>query len=193
MFRGPVSDEELNALPAELMIYVSGHQVRGQRASTIWVRAPSAAAAQAVVEDAISVPGVVSEATPLPYWISVAVPDEDASALELALDARRARPGWIFASLVTKDPSDGFAELQYEVVAETDDGALRRGLEDYRELRLDAGLPPHNLRMPACSHRGPAGSRSSAIKPGSNARRTCWIGEIGISPLLSHRLRWRYS
>lgn len=144
MFRGPVSDEELNALPADVMIYVSGHEVRGSRASTIWVRAANAAAAQQAVNDAISAPGVVSEATPLPYWISVAVPDEDASALERALDARRSRPGLIFASLVMKDPSDGFAELQYEVVAETDDGALRRGLDDYRELRLDAGLPPHD-------------------------------------------------
>jgi HEPN domain-containing protein len=144
VFRGPVSDEELNALPAELMTYVSGHEVRGQRASTIWVRAANAAAAQQAVQDAISAPGSASEATPLPYWISVAVPDEDANALERTLDARRARPGWIFASLVTKDPSDGFAELQYEVVAETDDGALRRGLEDYRDLRLNAGLPPHD-------------------------------------------------
>jgi HEPN domain-containing protein len=143
VFRGPVSDEELNALPADQMIYVSGHEVRGQRASTIWVRAANAAAAQQAVEHAISAPGLASEGTPLPYWISVAVPDEDANALERALDARRARPGWIFASLVTKDPSDGFAELQYEVVAETDQGALRRGLEDYRDLRLDAGLPPH--------------------------------------------------
>jgi HEPN domain-containing protein len=144
VFGGPVSDEELNALPADLMIYVSGHEVRGTRASTIWVRAPDAAAAQQRVKEAISTPGVVSQAMPLPYWISVAVPDEDASALERALDARRARPGWIFASLVMKDPSDGFSELQYEVVAETDDGALRRGLDDYRELRLDAGLPPHD-------------------------------------------------
>lgn len=145
VFRGPVADGELNALPADLMmIYVSGHEVRSSRASTIWVRAASAAAAQQAVNDAISAPGVVSEATPLQYWISVAVPDEDASALERALDARRSRPGWIFASLVMKDPSDGFAELQYEVVAETDDGALRRGLDDYRELRLDAGLPPHD-------------------------------------------------
>lgn len=144
MFRGPVSDEELNALPADLMIPVSGHEVRGSRASTIWVRAASAAAAQQAVKDAISAPGVVSEATPLPYWISVAVPDEDASAIERALDVRRSRPEWIFANLVMKDPSDGFAELQFEVVAETDDGALRRGLKNYRELRLDAVLPPHD-------------------------------------------------
>ncbi len=144
MFRGPVSDEELNALHADLMIYVSGHEVRGSKASTNWVRAANAGAAQQAVRDAISAPGSASEATPLPYWISVAVPDEDASALERALDARRSRPGWMFASLVMKDPSDGFAELQYEVVAETDDGALRRGLEDYRELRLDAGLRPHD-------------------------------------------------
>ena len=144
MFRGPVSDEELSALPADVMIYVSGHEVRGSRASTIWVRAENAVAAQQAVRDAISAPGSVSEAMPLPYWISVAVPDEDASAVERALDARRSRPGWILASLVMKDPSDGFAELQYEVVAETDDGALRRGLEDYRELRLDAGLPLHD-------------------------------------------------
>jgi hypothetical protein len=144
VFRGPVTDQELNALPADLMIYVSGHEVRGQRASTIWVRAASAAEAKQAVEDAISAPGSASEAMPLPYWISVAVPDEDANALERALDARRARPGWIFASLVTKDPSDGFAELQYEVAAETDEGALRHGMEDYRDLRLDAGLPPHD-------------------------------------------------
>ena len=95
--------------------------------------------------------------------------------------------------MVTKDPSDGFAELQYEVVAETDEGALRRGLEDYRDLRLDAGLSPHDPPYASLPHRGPAGSRSSAIKHGSNARRTCSIGEIGISRLLSHRLRWRYS
>ncbi len=126
------------------MIYVSGHQVRGSRASTIWVRAADAAAAQQAVRDAIPAAGTVSEAIPLPYWISIAVPDEDAGALERALDGRRARPGWILASLVTKDPPDGFAELQFEVVAETDDGALRRGLEEYRDLRLDAGLPPHD-------------------------------------------------
>lgn len=144
MFRGPVSDDELNALPADQMIYVSGHEVRGTRASTIWVRAADADTAQQAVRAAISAPGAVSEATPLPYWISIAVPDEDASAVERTLDARRARPGWIFASLVTKDPPDGFAELQYEVVAGTDDEALRRGLEDYRELRLDAGLPPRD-------------------------------------------------
>jgi hypothetical protein len=144
VFRGPVSDEELNALPEDRMIYVSGHEVRGSRSSTIWVRAADAAAAQQAVRDAIPVAGVVSEAIPLPYWISIAVPDEDASALERALDSRRARPGWIFASLVTKDPPDGFAELQYEVVAETDTGALRRGLEAYRDLRLEAGLPRHD-------------------------------------------------
>jgi hypothetical protein len=144
VFRGPVSDAELNALPADVMVYVSGHEIRGSRASTIWVRAPTAAEAQRAVTEAISTPGAVSEAQPLPYWISVAVPDEDAGAVERALDARRSRPGWNFASLATKDPSDGFAELQYEVVAETDDGALRRGLENYRELRVDAGLPPHD-------------------------------------------------
>ena len=126
------------------MIYVSGHQVRGSRASTIWVRAVDAAAAQQAVRDAIPTAGTLSDAIPLPYWISIAVPDEDADVLERALDSRRARPGWILASLVTKDPPDGFAELQFEVVAETDDGALRRGLEDYRDLRLDAGLPPHD-------------------------------------------------
>jgi len=144
VFRGPVSDEELNALPEDRMIYVSGHQVRGSRASTIWVRAADAAAAQQAVRDAIPAAGTVSEAIPLPYWISIAVRDEDAGALERALDGRRARPGWILASLITKDPPDGFAELQFEVVAETDDGALRRGLEEYRDLRLDAGLPPHD-------------------------------------------------
>jgi HEPN domain-containing protein len=144
VFRGPASDEELHALPEDLMIYVSGHEVRGSRSSTIWVRAADAAAAQQAVRDAIPAPGVVSEATPLPYWISIAVPDEDTSALERALDGRRSRPGWIFASVVTKDPPDGFAELQFEVVAETDNGALRRGLEEYRQLRLEAGLPPHD-------------------------------------------------
>src|SRR2546423_5149569 len=94
VFRGPVSDEELNALPEDRMIYVSGHQVRGSRASTIWVRAADAAAAQQAVRDAIPSAGTLSEAIPLPYWISIAVPDEDADALERALDGRRARPGW---------------------------------------------------------------------------------------------------
>ena len=168
VFRGPVSDKELNALPADLMIYVSGHEVRGQRASTIWVRAASAAEAKQAVEDAISTSGSASEAMPLPYWISAAVPDEDANALERALDARRARPGWIFASHVTKDPSDGFAELQYEVVAETDEAALRRGMEDYRDLRLDAGLPPtrSSVRKLAATVARPA----AAVPPSSTAR-----------------------
>jgi hypothetical protein len=143
VFRGPVSDEDLNALAEDHLLYVSGHEVGGSRSSTIWVRAADAAGAQQALRDAISAPGVVSEATPLPYWISIAVPDEDAGALERALDARSSPGEWLFASVVTKDPPDGFAELQFEVVAETDEGALRRGLEGYRELRLEARLDPH--------------------------------------------------
>lgn len=153
VFRGPVSDEELNGLPPDRMIYVSGHEIAGSRSSTIWVRAPDAATAEQAVTEAISTPGGVSEVAPLPYWISVAVPAEDVSALENALEERRSRRGWLFASIVTKEPTDGFGELQFEVVAETDEGALRRGLEHYRDLRLEAHLPPHqppysNLQPP---------------------------------------------
>jgi hypothetical protein len=193
VFRGPASDEELNALPANSMIYVSGHEVRGSRSSTIWVRAVDAATAESAVRDAVSTPGVVSEATPLPYWISLAVPDEDVGAIEQALDARRARPGWVFASLVMKEPSDGFAELQFEVTAETDEAALRHGLEDYRQLRLDAGLAPHD--SPAVSLQPPclASNRSYGISCSSSARRTYSTAENAIWPLSSRKLPSRFS
>lgn len=43
---------------------------------------------------------------------------------------------------MTKEPSDGFAEVTVEVVGTTDEGAKRRAFEAYRALRADAELPP---------------------------------------------------
>lgn len=161
VFHGPVSDEVLVELPEREMVHVSGHEGAGRRSSTIWVRAADAAAAQAAVQAAVTTPGAIDPATPLPYWISIGVPETDADALDRAVDERRSGS---IDSLITKEPSDGFAELMMEVVAETDQGAVVTGLDMYRDLRIAAGLgaadppyftlhPPWPGRQPQHHHR----------------------------------------
>ncbi len=139
VFRGPVSDEVLAALPDGEMVHVSGHEGAGRRSSTMWVRAADAAGAEAAVRTAIATPGAIEPATPLPYWMSIGVPEEDADGLDRAISERRTDA---IDSLITKEPSGGFAEVMLEVVADTDQGAVRRGLDEYRDLRIAARLEP---------------------------------------------------
>jgi hypothetical protein len=115
-----------------------GTRGSGERAPRFGYAA-DAAAAEAAVQAAITTPGAIEPATALPYWISIGVPETDADALDRAVSERQ---GDSIDSLITKDPSDGFAELMLEVAADTDQGAVRRGLDEYRDLRIAAGLRP---------------------------------------------------
>lgn len=143
VYRGPeLPDDVLRDEPARPFVYVSGHGgFVGAQSRTFWVRAASAAEAEEIVRDATSATsGVVLPATQLSYTIFVSIPEGDADAID------RVRVEWgvsLMDAVITSDPSDGFAELLLEVVADTDDGAARRGLEAYRDLRIRAGLPPH--------------------------------------------------
>jgi hypothetical protein len=139
VFRGPVSDEVLAQLPEDKMVHVSGHEGAGRRSSTIWVRATDAGAAESAVRAVITTPGTIEPATALAYWMSIGVPEADADALDRVIGERRSDS---IDSLITKEPSDGFAEVMLEVVAETDQGAVRRGLDEYRDLRVAASLEP---------------------------------------------------
>jgi hypothetical protein len=127
------------------MIYATGHESPAQRSATLWVWAPDAAAAKEAVRSAISAPGTVDEPEPLPYSMWVGFPEAEADAIDVTIAQlpmeTRFVGGADTSGTVTKEPSDGFAELMIHVPAETEDGAARRGLETYRSLRTIAGLP----------------------------------------------------
>ena len=141
VFAGPASDDELDRLRQGQMLYVSGHALAGLRSATIWVRAGSAAAAEEAVRDAISAPGTVLPAAPLPYTAWIGVDEEDAGQVARALSARRRATGEI-GGLIDEEATDGYAELIVDVPADTDDEALEQAREYYRALRNEAGLAP---------------------------------------------------
>ena len=175
VFRGRVSDEVLAALPDGELVHVSGHEGAGRRSSPIWVRAADAAAAEALVRTAITTPGAIEPATPLPYWMSIGVSEDDADALDRAISERRTDS---IDSLITKEQSGGFAEVMLEVVDATDQGAVRRGLDEYRDLRIAARLepadppyftlhPPWPGRQPRHHHRSCSSALASCGNTGS--------------------------
>jgi hypothetical protein len=136
---GQISDEALSNLSEREIRYVSGHIGPRRRSATLWVQAEDEAAAEALVRSQFPSGATIESIDRLPYWVSMGVPEEDASALEHATaEARHAAVGGV----ITKEPSDGFAEVIAEVVAETDLGALRKAFDAYRALREDANLPP---------------------------------------------------
>jgi hypothetical protein len=140
VFRGPVSDDDLAGLPADRMLWVTGHEVRGLRSSTIWVRADDADSAERTVRDAVAVTGEVEPAEALLYSVSVEVPPEDVALLVRALSARRRETGSI-GPLLSPASEDEPAELLLDVDAQTDDEAITLAGEQYRAARDEAGLP----------------------------------------------------
>ena len=171
VFRGPVSDEVLASLPPDHMLYVSGHTVGSHlRSSTLWVRAADAPSARQAVLDALSTPGDVLPPELLPYSVLIEVPPEDVSALEDALSARRRETGGI-GGLIVPAPSEGDDELQREelhldVDTDSAEAAADLGIEDYRELRREAGL----------QERDPTGIRVYPPWPGEQRRHRVLLG-----------------
>lgn len=141
VFRGPVSDDVLAELPPDQMLWVTGHELRGQRSSTLWVQAGDANAAARAVENAMPVAGTVESAEPLVYSVTVEVAQQDVPDLERALAARRRATGNI-GPVITPASDNSAPELLLDVDAETDDEAIDRAGRQYRELRHDAGLAP---------------------------------------------------
>lgn len=122
------------------MLYVSGHEVRGSRSSTIWVRASDATSAEDFVRAEISTPGAFSPAELVPYSVVIEVADEDVAALEQAL-ARRRQDSGLLGGLIVPGSAEGAAELYLDADADTPARARELALEDYRALRREAGLP----------------------------------------------------
>lgn len=140
--RGPVGDEDLTRLPSDHMLWVSGHSgARGERSSTIWVRAADADSAREAVRAAIPTDGtVVLPADLLAFSVSMEVPEEDISSLERALRERRIETGTI-GPLIMPGSEDAPAELLLDVNAQNARDAVDRAEAEYRDLRREADLP----------------------------------------------------
>jgi hypothetical protein len=145
IYLGPLPDEErAKHQQGDRVVWVSGRehpQRPGLASSTFWVRAQDATAAEEVVRHAIgkSATAMIRTTKQLPYWMFISIPEEDAEPINRA---RVGRLG-LLESVITSEPSDGFAELLLEVLADADEAAAEEGLEVYRDLRLRVGLPPH--------------------------------------------------
>jgi hypothetical protein len=131
----------LAGLPDGEMVWVTGHELRGRRTSTLWVRAQDAGSAERAVEEALPGLPAVESAGPLLYSVTVEVPAEDVRALEEALTARRRDTGKI-GPLITPASDDAPAELLLDVDADTDDQAIHLAGQHYDELRREAQLLP---------------------------------------------------
>ena len=173
VFRGPVSDEALASLPSDRMLYVSGHSVGGySQTSTFWVRALDAPSAAEAVRGAIASPGEVLPPELVPYSVFIEqLPPEDLAALDGALSARRRATGRI-GGLILPAPSGGDdepqgEELHLDVDADSADAAAELGIEDYRRLRREAGLPD----------RDPGGTRVYPPWPWEQRRHRVLLGD----------------
>jgi hypothetical protein len=140
--RGPVGDEDLTRLPSDHMLWVSGHSgARGERSSTIWVRAADADSAREAVRAAIPTDGtVVLPADLLAFSVSLEVREEDISSLERALRERRIETGTI-GPLIMPGSEDAPAELLLDVNGQNARDAVDRAEAEYRDLRREADLP----------------------------------------------------